>query len=220
MSRRFLPALALVPLLTGPALADVTPPEFRDGFEFLGSIGLNACVADGTATCDNLATMVQFSVAPGYRFIPQVGLYLDAGLGTLTVEEGDEFPGDTDLATIVWLMPTIRGIYPMEPVDIHAGLGFGYSRRSISGTITNPFNGNTTDVSTTRTNFSDARLSAGVTFYLTETFAIGVDLAVLFQSNRSGEFCAEVDGDEDCNAITSGEVEDLLQLGAIARVLL
>ena len=49
---------------------------------------------------------------------------------------------------------------------------------------------------------------------------IGVDLAVLFQSNRSGEFCAEVDGDEDCNAITSGEVEDLLQLGAIARVLL
>ena len=123
----------------------------------LGSIGLNACVADGTATCDNLATMVQFSVAPGYRFIPQVGLYLDAGLGTLTVEEGDEFPGDTDLATIVWLMPTIRGIYPMEPVDIHAGLGFGYSRRNISGTITNPFNGNTTDVSTTRRSYRSTK---------------------------------------------------------------
>ncbi len=196
---------ALVALVAGPALAGAPAIADRKGVEILGSLGLNMCQEDGDAKCDDIGPSVQLNVAPGFRIMPHVGAYLDIGYGMLSPDaEG------ADSMSTLSVIPMVRGYLPLGPADIHLGVGAGYTRSTISGKVQD------TDISITRTNATDAKISVGGAYYLSETLAIGATIDMIFLANEAGEACTEFDGNEECADI-KGDASDLLQAGVFAR---
>ncbi len=215
MSRKsqFVAVLALFALSTAPALAGAPAPDTRKGVEILGMVGANMCQEDGDAKCDDIGPSVAINVAPGFRFMPYAGAYLDIGYGMLSPDTDG-----IDSASTLWVMPTVRGMYPLASADLHLGLGVGYTNFSATGETQVPPTGASVSSSISRTNMLDAKVSIGGAFYLSEAMALGLTIDMIFMANGAGEVCIEIDGDENCDDIDSeADVSDLLQIGAFIR---
>ncbi len=113
-----------------------TPPKHTGAtgqhfFVGLG-IGANACFDIGNKLCQrdkafSHASSYAITISPGYRFHPNAGATLDIGIGSLTPTSEGDYEGDGDWSAVstMTIGATFKGIIPVDPVELVAGLGFG-----------------------------------------------------------------------------------------------
>jgi hypothetical protein len=182
-------------------------------------VGSTSCVADGDSDCSNgddeLGDSWDAMISAGYRWSPNVGIYLDINMGELNPQGGAN-AADLSLG-VVTVMPTLRVFAPQEAVDLWFGLGTGPGSLVFEGDELGE------SVTFSRFNALDAKLEVGAAYYVNEDLAIGVSGQLLYMVNGTGELCTDstaVGFTEECKDVDSdGEAFDLLQLGANLRYL-
>jgi len=192
---------------------DWRKPQNRRGFEMWAGIGINACVEDGDADCENTDASIAGSLSIGGRFIPYLGAYLDISGGLLDQSSGVE--GDADLTTsTLTVMPVLRGFIPVSLIDIYFGVGAGYTQMKFSVEAEGE------EGSATVSSWLQGKLQTGVAINVASNVAVGVNLDLIIQGDDNWEVCAEYKGDEDCEDVPdgAGDVAEIFQGTAYVRM--
>lgn len=210
MKKRILSVVVILGLLgavTPASAVELLGVELE--FDARFGLGLNSCVSDGDAKCDDIGSSVSLLLAPGVRFLDYFGLYLDINIGWLSP---DDKTGVDSLST-VQIMPVFRGIYIIDgpfPIEVFGGLGAGYSRMATA--LKGGGDG-------TWSSFLNPKLNAGATYRLTDKIGVGLNIDFIFNNNILGaescfnegpiDQCEDLDSDDD-----QSEIMQILILGS------
>ena len=155
--------------------------------------GMNLCMENGDAKCDDISASYSFTVSPGYMFHENVGINLDVNLSSVTAD-GDIAPE----ISFMHVIPMITGVLPAGPASISLGVGMGYS------SVTMTFGPFTTDAST----FMAIKASLMLLFPINEQFSAGIGSD--YVHNGKMEKCNPMDS-SDCK---EGDMPSQLQVNA------
>ena len=190
-----------------------------EGLEIMLGGGLNKCMEDGDADCDDIDPSGVLLVAPGYR------LYLDIAYGWLSPDlSGKDIPDEVDvdvsMATLT-VMPTFRLFAALDKAELYGGAGVGYSSLLTKGEETS--SNETVKLEAEWSHTLNMKLTGGVAFQATENAFVGVNVDYVFNANDKGdiEVCITVDGNKECVSPDDeddiGDVADLVQLTGFIR---
>jgi hypothetical protein len=122
--------------------------------------GMNLCMENGDAKCDDISAGYSFTLSPGYMFHENVGINLDVNFSSVSSDA--EFAPDLSYLHVI---PMITGVFPAGPAKISVGIGMGYNSLSIKLDSVELFTAST---------FTAIKASLMVLFPINEQFSAGI----------------------------------------------
>ncbi len=162
-------------LVQGDPLAD-------EGPEAMAGLGLLSCASSGDARCSGFDTSYQVWLSGGYRFLPYFGAYLDVTIGGVSTDVGS--------GHVLTVMPTLRGILPLDAFELMGGVGLGYAQVKVDTVFG-------TDVSDKRVGWLNYKFSVGASYRVIPMLALGVNAEYLLRP-AGGERCGSFGGVDVC----------------------
>ena len=158
--------------------------------------GMNLCMENGDANCNDIKPSYSFTLSPGYMFHENVGINLDVNFSSVTAD-GDIAPE----ITFMHVVPMITGVLPAGPASISLGVGMGYS------SVTTTFGPFSADAST----FMAIKASLMLLFPINEQFSAGIGSD--YVHNGKMEMCNPNDS-SDCK---EGDMPSQLQVNVAMK---
>jgi hypothetical protein len=168
-------------ILITAAVLLISAPAFAQDFSVSARGGMNMCMDNGDAKCDDVSGSYSLTLAPTYHVLPDIAVSLDINVSDFSYDKVKP-----DSSMIMHVMPVVHFFVPAGPVKLSAGLGLGYSRMSAK----------TGSVEVSASTFIAMKAVLGVAYPLDEKMSVGV----AFDYIRSGEVnsCSKVGGGENC----------------------
>ena len=170
--------------------------------------GANLCMENGDAECNDITPGYSFTIAPGYKFHPNVGVTLDANFSSFGTDASGEEKINSPDGSFMSFIPMLHAYIATPSVHVSVGAGVGYSKLAFDlGFIS-------VDAST----FVAVKGSVAVLYPVKPNLGIG--LAADYTHNGRVEFCvANADPAVPAYAREHCDAEDMisqLQVGLVA----
>jgi hypothetical protein len=144
-------------------------------------VGIDQCMDNGDAECEDTKLGYSVTLAPKYMFNPNVGIGLDVNFSSLTAE-GENQP-DIDFFHVI---PMVTGVFNAGAVDFSLGAGIGYNRLKISQGI----------ISVEPNTWMAFKASLGLMIPVDDQLSVALGIDYVF--NGEMELCIPIQGGEKC----------------------